>query len=64
MPITDICPTQIKCVTVLMRVCKVIHNALTCAGFVRLISIPTVVAIAAHTDGGSLSCGAAVRRTL
>lgn len=62
MDMTITCPT-IMWVRVLMCVCNVC-NIFTCAWFIRLISIPTVVAVAAHTDGGSLSCGAAVRRTL
>ncbi len=55
---------ECKCVTVLERVCTVMYDILTGAGFIRLISIAAVVAVAAHTDGGSLSCGAAVRRAL
>lgn len=40
------------------------YDILTGAGFIRLISIAAVIAVAAHTDGGGLSCGAAVRRAL
>lgn len=40
------------------------HDILTGAGFIWLIGITTVVAVAAHTDGGGLSCGPAVRRAL
>lgn len=55
---------EFKVLTVLERVYNVMCNILTGAGFIRLISITTVVAVAAHTDGGGLSCGAAVRRAL
>lgn len=55
---------ECTCVTVLERVCNVMYDVLTSAGFIRLISIAPVVAVAAHTDGGGLSCGAAVRRAL
>lgn len=41
-----------------------VRYILTGAGLVRLIGVAAVVAIAAHADGGGLSCGAAVRRAL
>lgn len=44
--------------------CRVMQDQLTGAGFVRLIGVAAVVAVAAHADGGGLSCGAAVRGAL
>lgn len=46
------------------RSAHVMYDVLTGAGLVRLIGVATVVAVAAHADGGGLSCGAAVRRAL
>lgn len=54
---------ECMCVCACFRVCMPCH-VLTGAGFIGLITITTVVTIAAHTDSSSLSCGAAVRRTL
>lgn len=53
-----------KHLTGLKCVCNDVCKTLTCAGFVGLVGVAAVVAVAADADGGGLSCGAAVGRAL
>lgn len=55
---------ECKCVKAWQCAGYVKYDILTGAGFIRLISVAPIIAVAAHTDGGGLSCGAAVRRAL
>lgn len=69
MPITRSCPTRMQLLRQRWRAYSnvyrsVVYRTLTGAGFIRLIGVTAVVAIATHTDGGSLSGGAAVWRAL